>query len=104
MRLGRSVAVAGTLLGCLGLLASDLAADCKAPLSGASRSTEATSDADRLRIARDDAIARWRQLARHAYGRQYRYWTAAQNKRVNCTGSTTMRRCVVTARPCRTVG
>lgn len=104
MRLGRSVFAAGAFAGCIALLPSVLAADCKPPLSGSSRSAALTGDADRLRIARDDAIARWRQLARHAYGRQYRYWTVAQNKRVRCTGTTTTRICVVTARPCLTLG
>lgn len=104
MRLARSVLVAGVFTAGFGLLPSVLAADCKPPIKGSSRSLALTGDADRLRIAREDAIARWRQLARHAYGRQYRYWTAAQNKRVHCTGTTTMRACVVTARPCLTLG
>ena len=83
-------------------VASAVAADCKAPLTGRSRSDELSSDRERLRLAREGAIAHWRQLARQTYGWNYRYWTAAQNKRVSCAGSTT-RVCAVTARPCRTV-
>lgn len=98
----RSALVLAAGLGVLGTVGPALAADCKAPLTGRSRSDDLSGDRERLRLAREGAIAHWRQLARHTYGWNYRYWTAAQNKRVTCTGSTT-RVCAVTARPCRTM-
>lgn len=98
---GKAV-IALAALGLVATVASAMAADCKAPLTGRSRSDELSSDVERLRLAREGAIAHWRQLARQTYGWNYRYWTAARNKRVSCSGSTT-RVCAVTARPCRTV-
>ncbi len=77
------------------------APDCKQIISGRARSTAPVADQERQRLALDDAIAHWRQQARLTYGFDYRYWQAARNKRVQCTGSAGLRKCSVQARPCR---
>lgn len=77
------------------------ASDCKQPIFGRARSTAPVADAERQRLALDDAIAHWRQQARLIYGFDYRYWQAARNKRVQCTGSAGLRKCAVQARPCK---
>ena len=80
------------------------AGECKETFVGRSRSDAAASDAERQRIALDDAIAHWRQQVRLAYGFDYWYWQAAQAKRIHCTGVPGLRKCTVRARPCKLRG
>lgn len=95
----------GLLVGVGALCAPALAfAECKETFIGRSRSDAAVSDAERQRLALDDAIAHWRKQVRLAYGFDYRYWQAAQAKRVQCTGSPGLRKCTVRARPCKLPG
>jgi hypothetical protein len=57
------------------------------------------SHASRQKRAKDKAIANWRKRARDAYGWMYRFWSKAQEQRVDCGGTAKFKRCSVSAKP-----
>jgi hypothetical protein len=82
-------------------LPAHAAPDCKEVFVGRARVGSEVADKERQKLALEDAIANWRRQVRHAYGFDYRYWTAARNKLVRCTNGLGERRCAVQARPCK---
>lgn len=74
---------------------------CKDAVTAQARSAAQLSDASREKRAQEKAISNWGKRARDTYGWQYRFWTKAEDKQVNCRGTTKSRTCVVSAKPCR---
>jgi hypothetical protein len=58
-------------------------------------------DASRVRRARAGAIANWAARVRDTYGIAYRFWSRAEDRKVECGGGTSAKHCTVSARPCR---
>ncbi len=96
-RLAAIAVAAGVLAGA----APAQAKTCKDAITAKSRSTAQTSDAGREQRARDRAILKWSKVARETYGWAYRFWARADDKQVECGGTTKARQCTVSARPCR---
>lgn len=74
---------------------------CKDAVTAKSRSAAQVSDASRERRAREGAIANWAARARDTYGIAYRFWSRAEDRKVECGGGSSAKHCTVTARPCR---
>ena len=74
---------------------------CKDTVTAKSRSAAQVSDASRERRAREGAIANWRARARDTYGWAYRFWSKAEDRKVECGGGASAKHCTVSARPCR---
>jgi hypothetical protein len=74
---------------------------CKDAVTAKSRSAAQVSDATRLRRARDGAIANWAARVRDTYGIAYRFWSRAEDRKVECGGGSSAKHCTATARPCR---
>ena len=87
-----------------GLLVADAPAHaktCKDAVTAKSRSAAQVSDASRARRAREGAIANWAARVRDTYGIAYRFWSKAEDRKVECGGGTSAKHCTVSARPCR---
>src|SRR5215470_10666609 len=74
---------------------------CKDPITAKARSVAQVSDASRERRARDNAIANWSARARDTYGWAYRFWSRADERKVDCGGGKSAKHCTASARPCR---
>jgi hypothetical protein len=74
---------------------------CKDAVTAKSRSAAQVSDASRERRAREGAIANWAARARDTYGIAYRFWSRAEDRKVECGGGSSAKHCTATARPCR---
>jgi len=74
---------------------------CKDVVTAKSRSAAQVSDASRLRRAREGAIANWEARVRDTYGIAYRFWSRAEDRKVECGGGSSAKHCTATARPCR---
>lgn len=81
--------------------AAAAAPDCKEVFVGRSRASDPVNVRASEKAAMEGAIAHWRQQVRHTYGWSYRYWTAARNRLVKCSGSPGTRTCTAAGRPCR---
>ena len=73
---------------------------CKDAISAQARSAAQVSDESRERRAKDKAIANWGKRARDTYGWQYRFWTKAEEQKVECGGTAKAKHCSVSAKPC----
>jgi hypothetical protein len=80
-------------------LAPAHAKTCKEAIVAQARSTAQLSHASRQKRAKDKAIANWSKRARDAYGWMYRFWSKAQEQRVDCGGTAKFKRCSVSAKP-----
>ena len=92
------------IAGAAGLLLAAVPAEaktCKDVITTKSRSTAQTTDAGREQRARDRAILKWSNLARETHGWAYRFWTRADDKQVECSGTAKSKLCTVSAKPCR---
>ena len=74
---------------------------CKDAVTAQARSTAQLSDATREKRAQEKAICNWGKRARDTYGWQYRFWTKAEDKQVNCSGTAKSKTCTVSAKPCK---
>jgi hypothetical protein len=101
MRTLLSLTVAGFLI-CLAAAAPPAhAKTCKDPITAKARSAAQVSDASRERRARDNAIANWSARARDTFGFAYRFWSRADERKVECGGGNSAKHCTATAKPCR---
>ena len=101
MHRGFGFAAISVAAGLLLAPASAEAKTCKDVITMKSRSTAQTTDAGREQRARDRAILKWSNLARETYGWAYRFWTRADDKQVECSGTAKSKLCTVSAKPCR---
>jgi hypothetical protein len=74
---------------------------CKATVTAKARSAAQVSDASRERRAREGAIGNWARRARDTYGWAYRFWSRAEEQKVECGGGASAKHCTVSAKPCR---
>jgi len=100
MRMAVSV-VAALLLACMAAAPPAHAKTCKDTVSAKARSVAQLSDASRERRARDGAIANWSKRARDTNGWAYRFWSRADERKVECGGGKSAKHCTATAKPCR---
>jgi hypothetical protein len=98
----RSTLMLGLATVAIGLLAATAAhaKTCKDAISAQARSAAQVSDESRERRAKDKAIANWGKRARDTYGWQYRFWTKAEEQKVECGGTAKAKHCSVSAKPC----
>jgi hypothetical protein len=101
MRTLLSVTVAGILICPAAAVPPAHAKTCKDPITAKARSAAQVSDASRERRARDNAIANWSARARDTYGWAYRFWSRADERKVECGGGNSAKHCTATAKPCR---
>ena len=101
MRMATSVVAAGVLACMTASAPSANAKTCKDAITAKSRSAAQVSDASRLRRAREGAIANWAARVRDTYGIAYRFWSRAEDRKVECGGGSSAKHCTATARPCR---
>jgi hypothetical protein len=97
-RLKRTAAIAFAAACLAG--ASAEAKTCKDPVEAKSRSAIKASDEAREKRAQNNAIAKWSKLAQSTYGWSYRFWTRAEEKKVECKGTPKSKTCTVSAKPC----
>ena len=99
----RHLAVATTLalVAAVSIGPADAAKVCKDAVSAKARSAAQVSDTSREKRARDNAIANWAARARDTYGYAYSFWWRAEEKKVECGGGASAKRCTVSAKPCR---
>lgn len=76
---------------------------CKELVIASSQTRIAGSQADREKRATANATQRWRDDARWKAGLLYRFWSRAEDKKVECKSTPKTTTCVVSARPCRLV-
>src|SRR5262245_16512460 len=101
MRLAVSLAIAGVLACMVATVPPAHAKTCKDTSTAKARSVAQVSDASRERRARDNAIANWSARARDTYGWAYRFWSRADERKVDCGGGKSGKHCTASARPCR---
>ena len=101
MRMLRGLTVAGGVACLMVDAAPAHAKTCKDVVSAKARSTAQVSDASREQRARDNAIANWSRRARDTYGWAYRFWSRADERKVECGGGKSAKHCTATAKPCR---
>ena len=77
-----------------------MAKTCKDAVTAKARSAAQLSDASRETRAKEKAITNWGRRARDTYGWTYRFWRQAEEKQVNCGGSSSAKTCTVSAKPC----
>ena len=88
------------LLAALAAAAPADAKTCKDAITAKARSSAQLSDASREKRARDKAISNWSRRASDTYGWSYRFWAKAEDKKVDCGGNDSAKRCAVSAKPC----
>ena len=101
MRMAVSVVAVGLLAWMVAAAPPAHAKTCKDTVSAKARSAAQVSDASRERRARDGAIANWSKRARDTYGWAYRFWSRADERKVDCGGGKSAKHCTATAKPCR---
>ena len=69
-------------------------------ITAQARSAAQVSDESREKRAREKAIANWGKRARDTYGWKYRFWTRAEEQKVECGGTAKAKHCSVSAKPC----
>lgn len=76
---------------------------CKELVIASSQTRVAGSQEDREKRATANATQRWRDDARWKAGLLYRFWSRAEDKKVECKSTPKTTTCVVSARPCRLI-
>lgn len=90
---------AAALLAATGVPAA--AKTCKAAVASKGLSTSAATPDKREERARSSAIAKWRSASQAKYGVAYRFWSRADERKVECKKGKEVTRCTVSAKPCR---
>ena len=101
MRFAFALAVIGSCLALGPGAPAHAAKTCKDVVTAKAQSRAQLSDASRERRARENAIANWSRRARDTYGWAYRFWSRADERKVDCGGGKSARHCTATAKPCR---
>jgi hypothetical protein len=101
MRIVLSVVAAGAVACVMAASPSAQAKTCKEVITAKARSAAQVSDNSRLRRARENAIGNWSARARDTYGWAYRFWSRAEDRKVECGGGKSAKHCTATAKPCR---
>jgi hypothetical protein len=73
---------------------------CKAEIQAKGVATGVVADKREAR-ARSSALSKWRAKVQSRHGVAYRFWSRADDKKIDCSKSKDMTRCTVSAKPCR---
>ncbi|MBV1693821.1 MAG: hypothetical protein KGP27_05105 [Hyphomicrobiales bacterium] len=76
---------------------------CKELVTASSQTRVAGSQQDREKRATANATQRWCDDARWKAGLLYRFWSRAEDKKIECKSTPKTTTCVVSARPCRLI-
>lgn len=89
-----------SLAGALLFTAPAAAKTCKTEIQAKGIATGVIADKREAR-ARASALSKWRAKAQSRHGIAYRFWSRADDKKIDCSKSKEVTRCTVSAKPCR---